>query len=127
MRRAISTEKAPAAVGSYSQAIEVGRLLEISGQVALTPEGRLLNDGSIEAETEQVMRNLQAILGAAALSFSDVVKARIYLTDVSNFATVNTVYGSFLEEPYPARACVGVKELPLGARVEIEMTAVKAE
>jgi 2-iminobutanoate/2-iminopropanoate deaminase len=123
-KRAVHTHGAPAAVGPYSQAIALGNLIFTSGQVALNPEdGTLLNKDSIEDETRQVMRNLQAILDAAGLSLSDVVKSTIYLTDVTSYPDVNNAYGSFFEKPYPARECVGVNQLPLGARVEISMIA----
>ncbi|KKU99299.1 MAG: Endoribonuclease L-PSP family protein [Candidatus Jorgensenbacteria bacterium GW2011_GWC1_48_8] len=96
-----------------------------SGQVHLTPEGKPL-EGSIEEQTHQAMKNLQAILEAARVSFKDVVKTTIYVTDISLYGEVNEVYGSYMSEPFPARETVCVKELPLGARVEISMIAVKS-
>jgi 2-iminobutanoate/2-iminopropanoate deaminase len=111
------------AVGSYSLATIQNGSIQVSGQIALTPEGKLRNKRSITEETTQVMKNLSAILEAASADFSAVTKTTIYLTDVTWYAEVNEVYGTFMQEPYPARVCVGVKELPLGARVEIAMDA----
>lgn len=120
------TDQAPAAVAAYTQGIETSnRLLFTSGQVALTPEGRLITD-SIEAETRQVLHNLRAILGAAALDFYHVVKSNVYLTDPEYFGPVNAVYAEAFagREFPPTRECVIVKDLPLpNARVEISMIA----
>ncbi len=124
MKRKIETSKAPKATGPFSQAVVEGNMIFTSGQVHLTPEGKLL-DGSIEDQTHQVMKNLQAIFEAAGVSFKDVVKTTIYVTDMSLYSKVNEVYGSYMSEPFPARETVCVKELPLGARVEISMIAVK--
>jgi 2-iminobutanoate/2-iminopropanoate deaminase len=95
-----------------------------SGQVYLTSDGKLL-EGSIEEQTHQVMRNLKAILEAAGVAFSDVVKTTIYVTDMSAYGKINQVYGSYFSDPFPARETVCVKELPLGARLEISMIAIK--
>jgi 2-iminobutanoate/2-iminopropanoate deaminase len=120
----IATGEAPAAVGPYSQGTVEGDFLFTAGQVALTPEGELVR-GSIEDETHQVMRNLEAILGAAGCRFANVVKTTIYITDPDSYRPVNGVYGSYFPDgEYPARECVGVPFLPLpDARVEISMTA----
>ena len=125
MKKRISSEKAPKATGPFSQAIQVGNMLFIGGQVHLTPEGKLLT-GEIEAETHQVMNNLKAILEEAGYSFKDIVKTSIFVTDMSVYGKINGVYGSYMSEPFPARETVCVKELPLGARVEISMIAVKS-
>jgi len=125
MKKRISSEKAPKATGPFSQAIQVGNMLFIGGQVHLTPEGKLLT-GDIEAETHQVMNNLKAILEEAGYSFKDIVKTSIFVTDMSVYGKINGVYGSYMSEPFPARETVCVKELPLGARVEISMIAVKS-
>lgn len=125
MKTKVETSNAPKAVGPYSQAIVSGNLFFTSGQIHLTPEGKLL-EGSIEEQTHQVMRNLQAVLEAAGATFADVVKTTIYVTDMSTYGKINAIYGSYLKEPFPARETVGVSKLPLDAKVEISMIAVKA-
>jgi 2-iminobutanoate/2-iminopropanoate deaminase len=125
MKTKVVTEKAPKAIGPYSQAIINGNLVFTSGQIYLTPEGKLL-EGTIEEQIHQVMKNLQAVLEAAGVSFADVVKTTIYVTDMSTYGKVNEVYGSYFSDPYPARETVCVKELPLGAKVEVSMVAVKS-
>lgn len=125
MRSSIETENAPKAVGPYSQAIVWENLVFTAGQIPLTKEGKLL-EGPIEDQTHQVMRNLQAVLDASGVKFGNVVKATIYITDLSFFGKVNEVYGSYLSKPFPARETVCVKELPLGAKIEISMVAVKS-
>jgi 2-iminobutanoate/2-iminopropanoate deaminase len=124
MKTKISTDKAPQATGPFSQAVVVDNLVFTSGQVCLTPAGKLL-EGSIEEQIHQIMRNLQAILEEAGVAFSDVVKATIYVTDMDIYKTVNEVYGSYMAEPFPAREVLCVKALPLGANVEISMVAKK--
>lgn len=124
MKQKIDTHKAPKATGPFSQAIVEGNMIFTSGQIYLTPEGRLL-EGTIEEQVHQIMKNLQAILEAAGVSFKNVVKTTIYVTDMADYGKVNEVYGSYTEEPYPARETVCVKELPLGAKVEISMVALK--
>ena len=124
MREKISTNKAPQATGPFSQAIVVDNLIFTSGQIYLTPEGNLL-EGSTEEQVHQIMRNLQAILEEAGTSFSDVVKSTVYVTDMEIYKTVNEVYGSYMTEPFPAREVICVKALPLGAKVEISMIALK--
>jgi 2-iminobutanoate/2-iminopropanoate deaminase len=124
LNQAINTANAPKAIGPYSQAIAAGNLVYTSGQIALTPKGKLV-EGSIQDETAQVMKNLKAILGAAETSFGSVIKTTIYLTDISAYPEVNAVYSEYMQEPYPARECVGIMSLPLGARVEISMVAAR--
>jgi 2-iminobutanoate/2-iminopropanoate deaminase len=122
----ISTSLAPAAIGPYSQAISVGSLLFVSGQIPLDPASGAIVADDIEAQTHQVMRNLKAVLVAAGLSFSALAKTTIYLTDLADFAVVNRIYGEYLSPPFPARATVEVKALPRGARIEIDGIAVIA-
>lgn len=123
-KQKIESENAPKAVGPYSQAVASGGFVFLSGQLPIGPDGKLLS-GPMEDQVHQVMRNLQAVLQAAGLSFADVVKSTIYLTDMADFAKVNPVYGSYFSEPFPARETVCVKALPLGAQVEISMVAVR--
>ena len=129
MKQKIETTKAPKAAGPYSQAIGItilkGKYIFTSGQIHLTPEGKLL-EGTIEEQTHQVMKNLQAVLEAAGVSFKEVVKTTIYVTDLTNYGKINEVYGSYFQDPFPARETVQVTALPLGAKVEISMVAVKA-
>jgi len=124
MKQKVETDKAPKAVGPYSQAIVNGNLIFTSGQIHLTPDGKLL-DGTIEELTHQVMKNLKNVLEKAGVTFNEVVKTTIYVTDMSVYGKINQVYGSYLKDPYPARETVCVKELPLGAKVEISMIAIK--
>lgn len=120
MRETISTENAPQAIGTYSQAIRVGDTVYLSGQIPLVPETMALIDGGFRAQAEQVFRNLAAVCEAAGSDLQGAVKLNIYLTDLSNFPTVNEVMAEFIQEPYPARAAIGVAELPKGALVEVE-------
>ena len=122
-RRAISTTGAPAAIGPYSQGIATDGLLFTAGQAALDPATGQLVEGGIEAETERVMSNLTSVLDAAGCAWGDVVKTTIFLVDMTDFATVNAIYGRFMSDPPPARSTVGVAALPKGARVEIEAIA----
>ena len=122
-KRKITTVKAPQATGPFSQAVSIEHLVFTSGQVYLTPEGKLL-EGSIEEQIHQIMKNLQAILEEAGVSFSDVIKSTVYVTDMEIYKTVNEVYGRYVSDPFPAREVICVKELPLGAKVEISMIAV---
>lgn len=119
MTKAIYTDKAPAAIGPYSQAIQAGDFLYVSGQIGIDPKTGDVVEG-IEAQTKQVMENVQAILTEANTNFSEVVKFTIYLDSMDYFATVNDIYGSYLEEPYPARAAFEISRLPKDALVEIE-------
>lgn len=125
MKRIISTNKAPQAIGPYSQAVEVNGTLYISGQVPLVPETMKVVDGGIQEQTLQVLKNIGAILEAAGYQYSDVVKATCLLSDMANFKAMNEVYGQFFTENQPARAAFAVKDLPLGALIEIETVAVK--
>jgi 2-iminobutanoate/2-iminopropanoate deaminase len=122
--KAISTKKAPSAIGPYSQAIMIGNMLFSSGQIALRADGSL-NDGDIKTQTRQVMENLKAVLAEANMDFSNVVKTTIFLSDMDDFTEVNEVYASYLSEPYPARSTVAVKTLPKNVKVEIEVVAFK--
>ena len=119
-KEAISSDGAPSAVGPYSQAIKSGRLVFLSGQIALEPATMKLVEGTIEDRARQVFENLSAVAGEAGGSLDQIVKLTIYLTDLENFASVNNVMAEFFQEPYPARATVGVASLPLGADVEVE-------
>jgi len=125
MKKVISTTKAPAAIGPYSQAVEINGTLYISGQIPVNPENGKVDSLVIEGQTKQVFENISAILSAAGYSFSDVVKTTIFITDVKNFAVVNEIYKKYYTENFPARSTVGVKELPLGVLVEMETIAVK--
>lgn len=126
MKTAINTTNAPAPIGPYSQAIEANGLLFVSGQIALNPETGALVTEDITAETTLVMENLKAILTEAGLTFGNVVKTCIFLKDMGSFATVNEIYGSYLNAPYPARETVQVAALPKNVNVEISVIAVKS-
>lgn len=123
MPRAIRTDRAPQAIGPYSQAVEQDGVVYCSGQIGLDPGSGTLVAGGTAPEAEQVLKNLQAVLAAAGLSFEHVLKTTIYLVDLADFTAVNEVYGRFVREPFPARATVGVSALPRGARVEIDAIA----
>ncbi|ARI78474.1 RidA family protein [Halobacillus mangrovi] len=125
MFKAISTEQAPAAIGPYSQAVDLGNLLLISGQIPLDPKTMEFVSDEVGEQAHQVMKNLGAILEEAGLSYRNVAKANIYLASMDDFSVVNEIYASYLSEPYPARAAVEVSKLPKGALVEIEAIAVK--
>lgn len=124
-RRAVSTAEAPAAIGPYSQAIEAGPFLFVSGQIPLDPVTGQLVDGDIARQTEQVLRNLQAILAAAGLSFAHVVRTTVYLKDLGEFEAMNAVYARFMPDPPPARSTVEVARLPRDVRIEIDVIAVR--
>ncbi|SDK40201.1 RidA family protein [Microbulbifer yueqingensis] len=119
-RAVIKTDKAPAAIGSYSQAVKVDNTVYLSGQIPLDPETMEIVGGGFEAQARQVFTNLSAVCEAANGSLKHMVKLNLYLTDLSHFATVNSVMAEFFDEPFPARAAVGVKELPKGALFEAE-------
>jgi reactive intermediate/imine deaminase len=119
-KQIISTPKAPAAIGVYSQAVRVGNTIWVSGQIPLDPATKELVTGGIEAQVRQVFENLKAIVVAAGASFDEVVKATVFLTDLSHFALVNKIMAEYFREPYPARAAVGVAALPRGAEIEVE-------
>ncbi|MNJ91733.1 Enamine/imine deaminase [compost metagenome] len=126
MNTVINTTDAPAPIGPYSQAVIANGFLFLSGQVAINPETGELTQSSIKEETHQVMRNIKAVLLEASYEFDDVVKTTIFLSDMSLFAEVNEVYGSYFDKTFPARETVAVKGLPKGVNVEISMTAYKA-
>lgn len=122
-RSIISTPNAPAAIGTYSQAVRAGNTIYLSGQIGLDPASMEMAEG-FEAQTVRVFENLKAVAEAAGGSLADAVKLNIYLTDLGNFAKVNEVMARYFAEPYPARAAVGVKELPRGAVVEADAVLV---
>jgi len=122
-KTSVSSPDAPQAIGPYSQAIRAGHLLFASGQIALDPATGSMVDGDVAAQTRRVMDNLRAVLAAGGLSLSDVVRTTVYVIDLSDFAKVNEVYGSYFEPPYPARATVQVARLPRDARVEVDAVA----
>ena len=115
----ISSDKAPAAIGTYSQAIRAGNTVYLSGQIPLDPASMQLVEG-FEAQAVQVFENLKAVCEAAGGSLADIVKLNIFLTELGNFATVNEVMGRYFQQPYPARAAIGVAALPRGAQVEMD-------
>ena len=125
MKKIISTEKAPKAIGPYSQAIEAGGFLFVSGQIALDPASGKLVEGGIVEQTEQVMKNIGGILEEAGYSFKNVVKSTCLLKEITDFKTMNEVYGRYYTADQPARAAYAVKDLPLGALVEIETIAAR--
>jgi 2-iminobutanoate/2-iminopropanoate deaminase len=123
MKKNISTPSAPAPIGPYSQAIKTGNLMFVSGQIALHPETGTMTQESVEAETQQVMENIGAILKAAGMDYTNIVKTTIYLRNMDDFANVNKVYGSFFTSDFPARETVQVSRLPKDANVEITVVA----
>ncbi len=125
-REAVRTSEAPAAIGPYSQAVRAGTFLFCSGQIPLDPVTGKMVDGGIEAQTERVLKNLEAVLSAGAATLRSVVKTTVYLVDLGDFPAMNAVYGKFFPEDPPARATVQVVKLPAGARVEIDAVAVEA-
>jgi len=120
----IKTQKAPSAIGPYSQAIKAGNLLFLSGQISINPDTNEFIDGDIEVQTEQVLKNIKAILEAGGSSLEDVVKVAIYLQDIKDFALVNKIYSKYFEKSLPARVCVEISNLPKNARIEIEAIAM---
>jgi len=125
MKKIHFTEKAPKAIGPYSQAVEANGMLFISGQVPIDPATGKLIEGDIREQTEQVMKNIGAILEAAGYKYSDVIKSTCLLSDMNNFAAMNEIYGKYYPTDSPARAAYGVVKLPLGALIEIETIAAK--
>ena len=125
MKKIISTDKAPQAIGPYSQAVEANNTLYISGQIAINPETGKLIEGTIKEQTELVLKNIGAILEAAGYTYSDVVKSTCLLSDMNNFSAMNEVYASIYPTDPPARAAYQVVKLPLGALIEIETIAIK--
>lgn len=120
MRQIIQTSRAPAAIGTYSQAVRVGQAVYISGQIPLDPATGELVSGDIDAEIEQVFKNLSAIAEAAGGSLSQAVRVTVFLTDLVHFSRVNEIMARFFPQPWPARAALGVAQLPRGARVEVD-------
>lgn len=123
-RAIIQTDRAPEAIGTYSQAVKVQNTVYLSGQIPLDPDNMTLVEGNINAQIRRVFDNLSAVCVAAGGGLDDIVKLTIYLTDLSNFATVNEIMAQYFSQPYPARAAVGVKELPKGAQVEMDAIMV---
>lgn len=123
-KKIIFTDQAPAPIGPYSQAVHVGNTLYCSGQIALDTNGQMQNL-NIETETVQVMKNIGNLLKAAGMSYSDIVKTSIFLTDMSDFSKVNAVYAEYFDADFPARETIQVSALPKGANVEISVTAVR--
>lgn len=122
----IKTEKAPAAIGPYSQAVKAGGFIFLSGQIPLDPVSGNIVEGGIKEQTERVMKNLDAVLKEAGADMESVVKTTIYLTNLSDFTVVNEIYGNYFKENPPARATVEVSNLPKGVEVEIEAIALAA-
>ncbi|MDL2314279.1 RidA family protein [Desulfovibrio sp. OttesenSCG-928-C14] len=120
----IATDKAPAAIGPYSQGIAAGELVFTSGQIPVNPQTKEVPEG-IQAQTKQALENLKAVLEGAGSGLDKVIKVLVFIVDMSEFKAVNEIYAQYFKEPYPARSCVAVRELPLGVRVEIEAVAVK--
>ncbi len=125
MKRIINTPNAPAAIGPYSQAVEANGMLFISGQLPVNPASSKIEAESVAEQTMQVFANIQAILAEAGYTFADVVKTTVFLADIASFAEMNEVYKTFYQTECPARSTFAVKDLPLGAKVEIETIAVK--
>jgi 2-iminobutanoate/2-iminopropanoate deaminase len=123
MKQVISTPKAPAAIGPYSQAIRVGNLIYTSGQIPINPATGQFVEGGIKEQTRQSLTNVKAILEEAGTSMVNVVKTTVFMADMNDFADMNAVYAEFFTEPFPARSAVAVKTLPKGALVEIEVVA----
>lgn len=125
MKKVISTAEAPQAIGPYSQAIEAGGFVFVSGQIPLIPATGELVEGSVEVQTARVLENLKAILEAAGSSLESVVKTTVYITNMDDFAKVNGIYGQYFQKNPPARVCVEVSKLPKGALVEIDVIAAR--
>lgn len=124
MSEIIFTDKAPAAVGPYSQAIKAGNVVYCSGQIPLVPETGALVEGDIKAQAEQSLKNVKAVVTEAGADLTNIVKTTVYLVDMADFGAVNEVYSDFFGDHKPARSCVAVKELPKGAKVEVEVLVV---
>lgn len=124
---AIHTEKAPAAIGPYSQAIKAGNFIYASGQLPIDPATGAFPEGGIQEQTHQSLRNAKAILEEAGTDLAHVVKTTVFLSDIANFGAMNEVYSQYFQAPFPARSAVAVKDLPKGALVEIEVIAVVGE
>jgi len=126
-RTIIHTDNAPKAIGTYSQAVKIGNTVYMSGQIPLIPDTMEMVSDDFAEQTQQVFVNLKAVCEAAGATLNDMAKVNIFLTDLSNFATVNEIMALHFDQPYPARAAVGVKELPKGAQVEIEGVIILPE
>ena len=125
MANVISTDKAPAAIGPYSQAMEINGMIYTSGMIPIDPATGELVTGSVEAQAEQAISNLEALLSASGSSIDNVVKTVVFISDMDNFGTINEVYAKHFREPYPARSCVQVARLPKDVAIEIEAVAMK--
>jgi 2-iminobutanoate/2-iminopropanoate deaminase len=125
MKEIINTKNAPSAIGPYSQAVWAGDMLLMSGQIALNPETGAMETESLASETHRVMKNIAGILEAAGMDYSHILKASIFIKDMNEFAQINEIYASYLQEPYPARETVEVARLPKDARIEISIIAKK--
>jgi len=125
MKKIFSTSEAPAAIGPYSQAVEMRNTLYISGQIPINPQTGKIVEGDISVQTEQVFKNIAAILYISGYKFSDVIKSTCMLSDISDFKAMNEVYGRYYTEKQPARSAFAVRDLPLGALIEIETIAMK--
>ncbi|WP_371187254.1 RidA family protein [Thalassotalea maritima] len=120
MKTIITTDKAPSAIGTYSQAVKVHNTVYLSGQIPLEPQTMTVVDGGFAEQTHQVFKNLQAVCEASGGDLNDMVKVNIYMTDLDNFAIVNDIMSQYFQQPYPARAAIGVKQLPKGVAIEID-------
>ncbi len=127
MKQEVKTDKAPKAIGPYSQGVRAGDLVFVSGQIPIIPATGELNTGTIEDQTRQVLQNVGAVLAAAGCTLNDVVKATVFLQDMNEFTRMNAVYGEFFTLPYPARAAVQAARLPRDVKVEIEVIALAAK
>ncbi|QLH76407.1 RidA family protein [Halosimplex rubrum] len=125
MKRIVSTDAAPEAVGAYSQATETDDLVFTAGQIPLTPDGELLDNAAIDVQTQQALENVEAVLEEAGAGMDDVLKVTVYLDDIDDFDEMNDTYGTFFDDEPPARSAVGVEDLPKGVGVEIEAIAAK--
>jgi 2-iminobutanoate/2-iminopropanoate deaminase len=126
LKTTVSTDRAPAAIGPYSQAIAVGDIVFTSGQIPADPATGDIVSGGIEAQARRVLENLKAVLSSAGCDFSDVVKVTVFIRNMNDFALINKVYGEYFKEPYPARSCVEVARLPKDVGIEIEAVAFKS-
>jgi len=126
VKRSYHTDAAPQAIGPYSQAVEVGGFVFVSGQIPLEPQSQQLVSGSFEQQAKQALQNVQAILQETGCHWTDVVKTTVYLTDLSNFPVFNAIYETYLSPPFPARSTVQVAALPKGASLEIDVIAKKS-
>ena len=122
-KKQIHTDRAPAAIGPYSQAIDLGEMVFTSGQIPVAPDGSISND--VAEQARQCMENLKAVVEAAGSSMDKVIKTTVFITDMNQFGTINEVYAKFFIQPYPARSCVQVAQLPKGVSIEVEAIALK--